>query len=387
MKNKVVLYGAYDRYNYGDNLMPILLERFFRTKYPQKTEHLDFIYASIDSSDLSKYSCMPTVSMNSLLSLDENSSIIVVGGEVLGADVGTLYTHVQDNYYYTRFLKAVRRYNPGMLTKIAKLFYPAVWTYPYIPQKASFKNKVKIIYNTVGGTPVKSQANYIKEADYISSRDQRTFDEVKKWSSTELVPDSVLIASEIVDDAFFSGHVRKEITDYCRNNRYITVQACPYKVQFTAKQMARELDSVKNETNLDVILLPIGYASGHDDVLFLKEVQSLAKTDLKVQYELNVWEIMYLLSRSQSFYGTSLHGVITAMSFGIPHFCLNEKIDKITSFVKTWSVDPFITPIEVTDIKDMVIQMEKFDNTDLLSAVSRSQAIISASLNKISNML
>ncbi|PLP27000.1 polysaccharide pyruvyl transferase family protein, partial [Klebsiella michiganensis] len=82
-----------------------------------------------------------------------------------------------------------------------------------------------------------------------------------------------------------------------------------------------------------------------------------------------------------------LHGVITAMSFGIPHFCLNEKIDKITSFVKTWSVDPFITPIEVTDIKDMVIQMEKFDNTDLLSAVSRSQAIISASLNKISNML
>ncbi|MDD9653533.1 polysaccharide pyruvyl transferase family protein [Klebsiella pasteurii] len=387
MKNKVVLYGAYDRYNYGDNLMPILLERFFRTKHPHKTERLNFIYASIDSSDLSKYSCMPTVAMKSLLSLDENSSIIVVGGEVLGADVGTLYTHVQDNYYYTRFLKAVRRYSPGMLTKIAKLFYPAVWIYPYIPQKSSFKNKVKVIYNTVGGAPVQSQINYIKEADYISSRDQRTFDEVNKWSSTELVPDSVLIASEIVDDAFFSKHVRKEITDYCRDNRYITVQACPYKVQFTAKQMARELDSVKNETDLDVILLPIGYASGHDDVLFLKEVQSFATTNLKVQYELNVWEIMYLLSRSQSFYGTSLHGVITAMSFGIPHFCLNGKIDKITSFVKTWSVAPFIKPITVTDIKSMVIQMEKFDNSELLNAVSRSQGIISASLNKVADML
>lgn len=158
-------------------------------------------------------------------------------------------------------------------------------------------------------------------------------------------------------------------------------------MQFTAKQMARELDSVKNETDLDVILLPIGYASGHDDVLFLKEVQSFATTNLKVQYELNVWEIMYLLSRSQSFYGTSLHGVITAMSFGIPHFCLNGKIDKITSFVKTWSVAPFIKPITVTDIKSMVIQMEKFDNSELLNAVSRSQGIISASLNKVADML
>ncbi|HHO0201190.1 TPA: polysaccharide pyruvyl transferase family protein [Klebsiella quasipneumoniae] len=387
MKNKIVLYGAYDRYNYGDNLMPILLERFFRTKHSQKIEHLDFVYASIDSSDLSKYSCMPTISMKSLLSLDENSTIIVVGGEVLGADVGTLYTHVQDNYYYTRFLKAIRRYSPRTLTKIAKLFYPAIWTYPYIPQKSSFKNKVKVIYNTVGGVPVQSQVNYVKEADYISSRDQRTFDEIKKWSSTELVPDSVLIASEIVDDSFLSENVRKEIIDYCREHRYITVQACPYKVQFTAKQMARELDSVKNETNLDVILLPIGYASGHDDVLFLKEVQSLATTNIKIQYELNVWEIMYFLSHSQSFYGTSLHGVITAMSFGVPHFCINEKIDKITSFVKTWSVDPFINPITVTDIKAMVVQMEKFDNKNLLDAVSRSQAIISASLNTVSDML
>ncbi|HHT2290083.1 TPA: polysaccharide pyruvyl transferase family protein, partial [Raoultella ornithinolytica] len=78
MINKVVLYGAYDRYNYGDNLMPILLERFFRIKHPQKVERLEFIYASINSSDLSKYSCMPTVPMKSLLSLDDNSTIIVV---------------------------------------------------------------------------------------------------------------------------------------------------------------------------------------------------------------------------------------------------------------------------------------------------------------------
>lgn len=387
MNNKVVLYGAYDRYNYGDNLMPILLERFIRIKHSQKAEGLDFIYASIDSSDLSRYACMPTVPMNSLLNIETNSSIIVVGGEVLGADVGTLYTHVQTNYYYTRLLKTIRRYSPGILAKLAGLLYPAVWIYPYIPQKESFKNNVKVIYNTVGGVPVHSQTDYVKEADYISARDQRTYDEVMKWSSAELVPDSVLIASAIVDQDFMQKHVRSEIVEYCQENKYITVQACPYKVPFTANEMAMELDSVKDGTNVDVVLLPIGYASGHDDVLFLKEVKSLAKTNLKIQYELNVWEIMYLLSRSQSFYGTSLHGVITAMSFGVPHFCLNEKIDKITSFVQTWSVNPFIKPIAITDIKNMVIQMENYDNTALVEAVAHAQSIISTSLNKVSDML
>ncbi|HFP9448559.1 TPA: polysaccharide pyruvyl transferase family protein [Raoultella ornithinolytica] len=387
MINKVVLYGAYDRYNYGDNLMPILLERFFRIKHPQKVERLEFIYASINSSDLSKYSCMPTVPMKSLLSLDDNSTIIVVGGEVLGADVGTLYTHVQNNYYYTRFLKAIRRYSPATLTKIASLLYPAVWTYPYIPQKNSFKNNVRIIYNTVGGVPIASQVEHVKEAEYISARDQRTYEKMKTWTSTELVPDSVLIASDIVDDIFLKAKVRKDIVDYCNAHKYITVQACPYKVPFTAKEMADELDSVKIETGLDVVLLPIGYASGHDDVLFLKEVQLLATTKLNVQFELNVWEIMYFLSHSQSFYGTSLHGVITAMSFGIPHFCLNEKIDKITSFAKTWSVEPFIKPIAVNEIKNMVVQMENFDNTALVEAVAHAQAIISTSLDKVSEML
>ncbi|EFN6097117.1 polysaccharide pyruvyl transferase family protein, partial [Escherichia coli] len=46
MNDKVILYGAYDRYNYGDNLMPILLERFLKMNFPDKTRTIDFIYAS-----------------------------------------------------------------------------------------------------------------------------------------------------------------------------------------------------------------------------------------------------------------------------------------------------------------------------------------------------
>lgn len=386
-KKKVVLYGAYDRYNYGDNLMPILLEHFFRLNSFEKFKSIDFIYTSIDSSNLSNYKCYPTVAMKDLLSTEDNTTIIVVGGEVLGADVGTLYTHVQSNHFYTRFLKALRRYSPATLSKIAGFLYPAVWNYPYIPQKDSFTNRVKIVFNTVGGIPVQSQIKYLKEVDYLSARDQRTFDEASKWSSAELVPDSVLIASKIIDDCFMHKYVREEIISYCKNTNFISVQACPYKIKFSPLEMASELDRVKKETGLDVVLLPIGYASGHDDVIFLREVKALSKTDIRLEYELNVWEIMYFLSHSQSFYGTSLHGIITAMSFGVPHFCINDQIDKITSFVKTWSVEPFIEPIVVSDITKTALQMEGFNNAELVKAVSYAQSIISSSLNKISSII
>ncbi|HHE8550723.1 TPA: polysaccharide pyruvyl transferase family protein [Escherichia coli] len=387
MNDKVILYGAYDRYNYGDNLMPILLERFLKMNFPDKTRTIDFIYASIDSSDLSKYKCYSSIAMKDLLYTQHNSSIIVVGGEVLGADVGTLYTHVQQSQFYTRILKKIRRFQPKLLSTIAKIFYPAVWDYPYIPQKASFKNNVKVIYNTVGGVPVSSQTKYIAQAEYISARDRRTYEEVTKWASAELVPDSVLIASKIIDDQFMQDFVRKEIIDYCAANKFITVQACPYKVNFSAQDLAYQLDIVKSQLSIDVVLLPIGYASGHDDVIFLREVQKLAKTELKLEYELNIWEIMYFLSHSHSFYGTSLHGIITAMSFGVPHFCIDKRIEKITSFVQTWSVGPFTQPISIFNIKDSVSKMNDYDNSDLLKSVEYAQQIISESLKKISHIL
>ncbi|MGM1331576.1 polysaccharide pyruvyl transferase family protein, partial [Klebsiella michiganensis] len=98
----VVLYGAFDRYNYGDNLMPILLERFFLSEYVKCSKDYEFIYASINSSDLSCYKCKPTVPIKSLLKNDIDYNIIVVGGEVMGADVGTLFSHVQNNIFYAK---------------------------------------------------------------------------------------------------------------------------------------------------------------------------------------------------------------------------------------------------------------------------------------------
>ncbi len=132
------------------------------------------------------------------------------------------------------------------------------------------------------------------------------------------------MASGIIDLNFIESNVRDDLLKRYAKRKYITIQACPYKVDFTASELVQELDALDNE--YDVVLLPIGYASGHDDVLFLNKVQNISGGKYFLENDLNVWEIMYLIIKSEAFYGTSLHGVITAMSFGVPHYCINKKL-------------------------------------------------------------
>lgn len=386
MKRKVVLYGAFDRYNYGDNLMPILLEMYLQKNHPDKVSDIEFVYSSIGKSDLSKYMCVPTIAMRDLLDLPEDSTVIVVGGEVLGADVGVLYTHVQDSILYTKLLRSLRKISPYILSRFAKLMYDAVWRFPYIPDKKSFKNNVKVIFNTVGGIPPRSQQYNLSECDYISARDDRTFSAIQKCCKPVLVPDSVLLVSSVVDDAFLKSRTRKDLIETLKS-KYITVQACPYKVDFTEEQLADELNKVIERDKVKVILLPIGYASGHDDSVFLRKVDQHTSSDVIFLDDLNVWEIMYVIKCSLAFYGTSLHGVITAMSFLVPHYSLNYKIEKLTSFLKTWSVEPYTTPINYNSISDSLSNMEVDHNEKLRKSVEHAQDIIKESVRDISKII
>ncbi|EMP5826257.1 polysaccharide pyruvyl transferase family protein, partial [Klebsiella aerogenes] len=52
MKRQVIFYGAFDRYNYGDNLMPILLKKYFEKYHQTLVEDIDFVFSSIKKSDL-----------------------------------------------------------------------------------------------------------------------------------------------------------------------------------------------------------------------------------------------------------------------------------------------------------------------------------------------
>jgi len=50
--SRVIILGAFDRYNYGDNLMPILFEFFLKEFYPDFFNKYDLVFSALTSSDL-----------------------------------------------------------------------------------------------------------------------------------------------------------------------------------------------------------------------------------------------------------------------------------------------------------------------------------------------
>lgn len=67
MKKIIVIYGAFDRYNYGDNMMPIIFELFINKYHPDFKNKYTISFASLTKSDLSKYKAIKTVAIKTLI--------------------------------------------------------------------------------------------------------------------------------------------------------------------------------------------------------------------------------------------------------------------------------------------------------------------------------
>tara|TARA_Y100000780_G_scaffold204941_1_gene199713 strand:+ start:2983 stop:4176 length:1194 start_codon:yes stop_codon:yes gene_type:complete len=346
---KLALYGAFDRYNYGDNLMPILIEMFIEKYYPNLFADIDVYYVSLSYSDLSHYKAKKTQPVSSFLkqcSADPDQLyFVVVGGEVLGATSSILFCHMKHPFGVNFIVKKLSKFIPSLINKFAKLFYPVPWEFPYILNKEKIPFGAKVLFNTVGGNldRIKNNkeeaVNAITRADYISARDARTFESISKFRSVERYPDSVCAVADMIDDKFLLANTRIDLLSDIGGD-YICFQAAPDKIDANADQIFTTLTDLSRKLSKEVVLLPIGYAAGHDDAQLLLDVYKKSEGKFNLLYELNIWEILKVIKESDLFIGTSLHGCITAISYGVACVGLNPKINKLNDFLVSWNVPP-----------------------------------------------
>lgn len=395
MKKKVVLFGAYDRYNYGDNLMPILLEMYVDKYLPEKLDSYQFIHASISDSDLSSFACFKTESITRTIEkLEEGDVIIVVGGEVLCASNAGLYLHMPKpkllNDFYTKLnsFPLIKK----LFKSWADLKYKAPWDYPYLPDQKLLNDGVIVKYNTIGGgIPRKLPAtkkvdltNRLEASKFLSVRDKRTYDRLDHINNVELYPDSAFIMSDLCSDSFLSSKVRGDILSYVESP-YIIFQAAPSKLGDSLTNAVEKLGALSKKTNKRILLLPIGYAAGHDDFYLLNNMHKKMLDYSDIKFELNIWEIMYLIKNSDCYIGTSLHGAITAMSFGKPHFGINRSIQKLNAFLRDWSIAPYDHCYSVSEIEDLNKLINSSNKFELESNAKRLISLVIENNNKLFN--
>lgn len=377
---KLCVIGPYDRYNYGDLLFPYIIEYYFSDYYDSIS------YYSTIEAKMSMYGGKDTKKISDILLLDKDLpyDIIVAGGESIGASWGALASFISKPYGVLR--KFILRF-PFFIfidNYVGKLILKGSSYLPLVVTHSDFPYARKIMYNSLGGQLskrfllCKRLFEGLKQVNYVSIRDQISFQSFKKIrSDIFLVPDCALLMSEIYTKEILLSKIAFNLKKELSSNYFV------FQINKTEglKNINECIDLIENicrNTGYKVVLCVIGYANLHEDDVPLRIIYNSIKCDKILLDNNTIWDIMYAISCSKFYIGTSLHGIITAMSYKIPYIGLIRY--KIDNYLRTWGVEGYNRAFKINEVQDLIMNMDENKLTvDLFNSFNFQRDIVLSS--------
>lgn len=362
---KIALIGAFDRFNYGDLLMPVIFEK----QLLKKNKNVEIDYFAYQTNNLEIYGAYKTKKIKQISASDYDAAVFV-GGDMFPVTYTNAFMDLQTNKINIYFYKIMKKImTKEMFEKFCKKQLNGETDHPWIYSK-KFLNVNKLFYNTVGGelSFYSSQIKHIvDEIDYISIRDKNSYQKfIDKKDDVKLYPDSVIALSKFFNcsnlQSLINEHTKK--TQEKIDGKYFVFQANKHIGKKNFDKIIKEIEKMYKRNKLKCLLLPIGYAYNHEDDIVLKEIYKKVTTPIFMAEKGNVYDIIYNIINSEFYVGTSLHGIITSASYSIPHMVFSNEVKKAVNFVETWNTSPiiFCNPNELVDKYDLLMKTEELNN-------------------------
>lgn len=319
-KYRIAQIGSFDVENYGDLLFAYVFENNIK-------KHIEVEEVVLFAPKKCK---MPfTNGIKDIYSLAELErqhtknpfDVIVVGGGDLVhcTKIKTYMPHLSDEW----------------------LDYEALYMW-MIPSIISWKYNIPLVWNAPGVPMafIESEKGIVMElckiVDYMSVRDnlsKRNLALCQVCNEISVVPDTVFSISEIVlkhelETQFYELNLPLE------KQKYVVFHANYTFLETEVEGCIKTLRSIKKNYGVDILLLPIGYALG--DETFIKELVKRCPDEfLTIKQKLSPIEMMTVIACSAGYVGASLHGCITATTYGVPIvMCNYNHYIKVNGFLE-----------------------------------------------------
>lgn len=387
--SRVALLGAFDRFNYGDLLFPLVLERAL--------SHLGMdaqyeLYGLI-ASDLSRYGARPTVPIRRLPhdhARDPFDAVIVVGGETIGARWTNMAIYASSAPTSWTIRGSRKILGPETTETLVRRVLRAPGRRPWLLGPDDLSPPVPILYNAVGGsTNLESMSSRVRhevaatlaQATRLAVRDRSTAESLRKLGleNVTLVPDTAVLMADLFPSDWLEGMVSDEVL--CIRDAfphgYLCLQANQPIGSTIAADLIEPLEEMATRFGLGVVLLPIGRATMHEDQRPLRQIGSrLSTPHVFAGEDLGIFDIMFLISRADVFVGTSLHGAITALAFEVPHFALTGRVPKLMNFLDTWDAPGHRIGAEPDGILDAVEAVTTVPGRERANAKAKAAELV-----------
>lgn len=307
-KYRIAQVGSFDVENYGDLLFADVFEKQIK-KNIEVEEILLFSPNHCKMPFNEKRQVYSVVELEKIYKTIGFDAIVVGGGDLVQMTkfkVNSDHWETEGNIYNELYMWFL----PFFVS--AKYNIPLIWNALGVPE--TFYNDEKNLIK-----------NLISKVDYISVRDYLSKDKLSNCGvegEIHVYPDSVLSVSQ-----FYSKNYLKEILlnftfENFIDTEYIVFHANAAYSKEDRKKSAEELIKIKNKYNYEIILQPIGYAL--NDMEAIEEIYSYFPDEFFLfSKKLSPVELLALIAYSKAYIGASLHGCITANSYGVPGIVCN----------------------------------------------------------------
>ncbi|PFP30854.1 hypothetical protein COJ96_02500 [Bacillus sp. AFS073361] len=377
--SKICIVGAFDRYNYGDILFPIVIEKYIKDNLKDELKDSPIEFYALKDTDLTNIKGVKTKNIKHLKNdvKDGNNIIIIAGGDVLPVRIFHAFSDLIENKIINKLMnQTIRVFGTSIYDKFLINYYDLSSKFPWIIKNDDSNIKNYVFYNAVGASSIyklphndlEVMKGLLEKSDYISVRDLKSKENLNNIGIKPLVyPDSAIIMSELFSDEFLLENTTQEVKNYIsESSGFICLQLNMYSLKGNEERVVSEIEQLIKETKLKLVLLPIGKANNHNDLDALRIIKSKLNLDAYLPENLNIYDVMYLIAKSNLFIGTSLHGNITAISFGVPHIGLNKDIEKLDYFLKCWDIEEIDGCINIDEINKSAQKILRIDRKKLL---------------------
>ena len=336
-KIRACQWGAFDVENYGDRLFPLITNEQLTARLPnlELVCHAPVGHAALPPGSPPLLSLVPG---GGPLDRDRREyfarhfdAVLIGGGDLLRFDSWEpgYGAPGQDgpSHPYGAFL--------DFLWRECEVQPTILWNAPGVPYpfEPSRRPLVKLAFSDVRYAAVRDEVS----RDFLL--------EAGVEGPVDVVPDTGLLVEETIRRRV--GEERGRALLESRGSgpngrRRLCFQCGPGFLRREEGVVAASLARIAERRNLEVVLLPIGWCHGDLDALRLVQEASGGRFTLVEDVE-SPLEVGAMIGACDYFVGSSLHGNLTALSFGVPHIVVNNPLRaaKLEGYVRLAGLEEF----------------------------------------------
>ena len=331
--------GTFDVENYGDLLYPIVFRHLVQKKDPTLQVRL----YSLRAGESLRRSTLTIESIRSLFAKEHSGlrTLVIGGGDILRTDWDLMARH-----YGRRSRVSIPSVRNSIDSFGARRFrarwmnYPAAGPFLIDPNDLPGESRAAYVSCGVPHDFAASEIDRVKRtlgnASFIGLRDEDSAEKLLRAGidcEVRVAPDLTVTLSDQFDRNELACRGRKILSRFeVQSDRpLLCFQSQPYP-GFDTDEILRELKRYQERRATEVVALPLGYC--HGDHEFLKGLAKRSDGAIKYADVSSVFDMLAIIAASDVFVGTSLHGNITAFSFGIPHVFGPLPVAKVDGFLR-----------------------------------------------------